>query len=185
MIKEIIQVDWEKLMKSSNKELKKYNHIIDSRKPRSMSLLARNLMNILLYIRQKENANEFQVPIVELKNHLRLSTRDYKSRIEKAIFELSIPIELRDFKYKGKDISYVPASLLTEPTIYKDNINYVDIKISDKFIAAIEETVYQNPKTHESAANWKKSFVDSYRKFYGVQLNIPRWQDIASKYDVK
>lgn len=140
MIKEIIQVDWEKLMKS-NKELKKYNHIIDSRKPRSMSLLARNLMNILLYIRQKENANEFQVPIVELKNHLRLSTRDYKSRIEKAIFELSIPIELRDFKYKGKDISYVPASLLTEPTIYKDNINYVDIKISDKFIAAIEERI--------------------------------------------
>ncbi len=58
-------------------------------------------------------------------------------------------------------------------------------KCMEDFIAAIEETVYQNPKTHESAANWKKSFIDSYRKFYGVQLNIPRWQDIASKYDVK
>lgn len=54
----------------------------------------------------------------------------------------------------------------------------------EDFISAIEETVYKNPKTHETAANWKKSFIDSYRKFYGVQLNIPRWQDIASKYEV-
>ena len=58
-------------------------------------------------------------------------------------------------------------------------------KCLEDFIAAIEETVYQNPKTHESAANWKKNFIDSYRKFYGVQLNIPRWQEIASKYEVK
>ncbi len=54
----------------------------------------------------------------------------------------------------------------------------------EDFISAIEETVYKNPKTHETAANWKKSFIDSYRKSYGVQLNIPRWQDIASKYEV-
>ena len=55
----------------------------------------------------------------------------------------------------------------------------------EDFIAAIEETVYQNPKTHESAANWKKKFVDSYKKFYGVKLNIPRWQEIAENYEVK
>ena len=54
----------------------------------------------------------------------------------------------------------------------------------EDFIAAIEEAVYQNPKTHESAATWKKNFIDSYRKFYGVKLDIPRWQEIASKYEV-
>lgn len=54
----------------------------------------------------------------------------------------------------------------------------------EDFVSAIEETVYQNPKTHESAGNWKKKFVDSYRKFYGVQLDIPRWQEISSHYDV-
>ena len=57
-------------------------------------------------------------------------------------------------------------------------------KKMEDFLAAIEETVYQNPKTHESAATWKKSFIDSYRDFYGVKLEIPRWQDIASLYDV-
>ena len=136
----IIQIDWNKIM-SQGRELKKYNHIIDSRKPRDMTLLARNLMNVFLYIRQKQNSNEFQVPIPELRDYLKLTTKDYKNRIEKAIHELSIPIELRDFRYKGKDISYISAALLIEPTIYKDNINYVDIKISDKFVSAIEEKI--------------------------------------------
>nr|WP_318660846.1 NgoBV family restriction endonuclease [uncultured Treponema sp.] len=58
-------------------------------------------------------------------------------------------------------------------------------KTMEHFIAAIEEAVYQNPKTHESAATWKKNFIDSYRKFYGVNLDIPRWQEIASQYEVK
>lgn len=58
-------------------------------------------------------------------------------------------------------------------------------KTMEHFIAAIEEAVYQNPKTHESAATWKKNFIDSYRKFYGVKLDIPRWQEIASQYEVK
>lgn len=137
----LIQIDWKHIMSSQGKELKKYNHIIDSRKPRDMTLLARNLMNVFLYIRQKQGTNEFQVPIPELKDYLKLNTKDYKNRIEKAIFELSVPIELRDFTYKGKDISYISSALLIEPTIYKDNINYVDIKISDKFVSAIEEKI--------------------------------------------
>jgi len=127
--------------RTEKKELKKYNHIIDSKKPKDMTLLARNLMNVLLYIRQQEGSDEFNVPIAKLKSYLNLSTKDYKARIEKAIYELSIPIELRDFTYKGKEISYVPAALLIEPTIYKENINFVNIKISDKFIAAIEEKI--------------------------------------------
>ena len=56
-------------------------------------------------------------------------------------------------------------------------------KCIEDCIAAIEEAVYQNPKTHESAATWKKNFIDSYRKFYGVKLDIPRWQEIAPKYE--
>lgn len=56
-------------------------------------------------------------------------------------------------------------------------------KCIEDFIAAIEEAVYQNPKTHESAATWKKNFIDRYRKFYGVKLDIPRWQEIAPKYE--
>ncbi len=52
----------------------------------------------------------------------------------------------------------------------------------EDFLAAIEETVYQNPKTHDTASTWKRNFLKSYEKFYGVRLNIPRWTDIADKY---
>lgn len=55
----------------------------------------------------------------------------------------------------------------------------------EDFISAIEETVYQNPKTHESAATWRKNFIESYRNFYGVKLDIPRWQEIESIYELK
>ena len=52
----------------------------------------------------------------------------------------------------------------------------------EDFISAIEETVYQNPKTHDNAATWKKKFLSSYEKYYGKKLSIPRWSDIEDKY---
>lgn len=52
----------------------------------------------------------------------------------------------------------------------------------EHFISAIEETVFQNPKTHNMAGNWKCSFVSSYEKYYGIKLNIPRWSDIVEQY---
>lgn len=57
-------------------------------------------------------------------------------------------------------------------------------KSLEHFVAAIEETMYQNPKTHEAAATWKRSFIESYNRFYGVKLLIPRWDDIEEEYEV-
>lgn len=55
----------------------------------------------------------------------------------------------------------------------------------EDFVSAIEETVYQNPKTHNDAAEWKQKFMQSYKKFYGKDINIPRWNDIIVKYQKK
>lgn len=52
----------------------------------------------------------------------------------------------------------------------------------EDFLSAIEETVYQNPKTHESAATWKRSFLRSYEAFYHRRIEIPRWSEIVDKY---
>lgn len=52
----------------------------------------------------------------------------------------------------------------------------------EDFVSALEETVYQNPKTHNEAGNWKKRFLASYERFYGRKLTIERWRDIAEKY---
>lgn len=55
-------------------------------------------------------------------------------------------------------------------------------KCLEDFISAIEETVYQNPKTHNTASSWKTSFLTSYEITYGEKLSIPRWSDIKDKY---
>ncbi len=60
--------------------------------------------------------------------------------------------------------------------------NFPMFSCLEDFIAAIEETVYQNPKTHHSAATWKKRFLDSYERHYGKKLLIPRWSEIEDKY---
>lgn len=54
----------------------------------------------------------------------------------------------------------------------------------EDFVSAIEETVYQNPDTRDRAGTWRNRFVENYKKQYGVQLNIPRWNEIADKYIV-
>ena len=55
----------------------------------------------------------------------------------------------------------------------------------EDFLSAVEETVYQNPKTHNDAAVWKKNFIRSYEAEYGEKIEIPRWSDIEGKYRAK
>lgn len=52
----------------------------------------------------------------------------------------------------------------------------------EDFVSAVEETVYQNPKTHNDAATWKREFIDSYYQWYQIKLDIPRWSDIEDSY---
>lgn len=64
----------------------------------------------------------------------------------------------------------------------KKNRSYPMFRSLEHFISAIEETVYQNPKTHNDAYNWKIKFLNNYQKFYGKTLDIPRWSDISHEY---
>lgn len=61
--------------------------------------------------------------------------------------------------------------------------NYPMFRCMEDFVSAIEEAVYQNPKTHTMGGLWKSRFLDSYERHYGVKLSIPRWNDIADSYD--
>lgn len=63
--------------------------------------------------------------------------------------------------------------------------NYTVFESLEDFISAIEEAVFQNPKTHNNAGMWKTSFLRSYKKETGVDLDIPRWSEIKDKYDLK
>lgn len=64
----------------------------------------------------------------------------------------------------------------------KQKGNYPMFRCMEDFVSAIEEAVYQNPKTHDTAGSWKKRFLSSYEKKYGIKLNIPRWSEIEETY---
>lgn len=63
--------------------------------------------------------------------------------------------------------------------------NFPMFSCLEDFISAVEETVYQNPKTHDSASTWKRKFLESYEKFYDIRLSIPHWDEISDNYSKK
>lgn len=68
------------------------------------------------------------------------------------------------------------------PGSFYSNKSIPMFRNKEDFLSAIEETVYQNPKTHNQAGDWRPRFLDAYKKCYGVSLNIPHWHDIESHY---
>ena len=65
---------------------------------------------------------------------------------------------------------------------YSDKVDFKPFECLEDFLAALEETIYRYHDTRHLADNWEKQVIDSYRNFYGVTLNIPRWMDIKHKY---
>ena len=63
--------------------------------------------------------------------------------------------------------------------------DFVMFRTMEDFLSAVEQTVWQNPDTRQNSASWKRQFVNSFETFYGVRLNIPRWDDIADTYKVQ
>ena len=62
------------------------------------------------------------------------------------------------------------------------SVDYSMFTCMEDFVSAVEQAVWQNPKTRNESATWKTRFIRSYENFYGVRLNIPRWDDIADDY---
>ena len=69
------------------------------------------------------------------------------------------------------------------PGVFYRNFGYPMFRSLEDFISAIEETVYQNPKTRELTGQWLNDFKRNYEKHYGIKLNIPRWRDIQDTYE--
>ena len=65
---------------------------------------------------------------------------------------------------------------------YGDRTKFPAFETMEDFVAAIEETVYQDSKTHDQFSLWRKRFRESYNRFYGGDVKLPKWVDIEGKY---
>ena len=62
--------------------------------------------------------------------------------------------------------------------------DYAIFESLEDFISAIEETTFKEPKLRDSmASTWLAVFQKNYKARNGVELNVPRWNDIKDKYD--
>lgn len=65
---------------------------------------------------------------------------------------------------------------------YSDRADYKPFECLEDFLSALEETVYRYHDTRHLADRWEARVIESYKRFYGVELVIPRWMDIKHKY---
>lgn len=52
----------------------------------------------------------------------------------------------------------------------------------EHYLSAIEETLFSYPDTHELSKGWRKKFSNAYKSFYGQDITIPRWEELAMTY---
>ena len=52
----------------------------------------------------------------------------------------------------------------------------------EDYLAAFEETVYQNHDTRAQGSQWRNRFIRSYKNHYGKDIKFPKWDDIKDKY---
>ena len=52
----------------------------------------------------------------------------------------------------------------------------------EDYLAAFEETIYQNPETRSQGAQWKNKFKRSFKNHYGREIDFPKWDEIKEYY---
>lgn len=62
------------------------------------------------------------------------------------------------------------------------SVQFKPFETLEDFIAAMEQTVYQNPKTRQLSGTWLSNFLEAYQQQYGNRLKVERWTDIENKY---
>ena len=81
-------------------------------------------------------------------------------------------------QYKNKVIVNIRPSVW-----YSESADYKPFDCLEDFLAALEETIYRYHDTGTTIAeHWSEKLCKSYKAHYGKALNIPRWNDIKSKY---
>lgn len=71
---------------------------------------------------------------------------------------------------------------------YNGDLSRTDFAIFEcleDFISAMDQTVYQNEETRKDAQTWLLKFQKNYEERNGGKLAVPRWYEIADKYDIK
>ena len=71
------------------------------------------------------------------------------------------------------------------PGVWYRKTQFDMFQSKEHFLSALEQTVWQNPKTREESSTWMGKFQKAYSDYYHTELAIPRWNDIKDLYKKK
>ena len=120
-------------------EFKKNNALTDGYIPKSpKQVLPDKVLNVLMNQYDKQGAN-FIMSLAELRSSLCLKSDSHRedARIINSIRLLQLPIAIRNFTFKGREIKYITAPLINKFVQYKDNQKYVEISINPEIVTGL------------------------------------------------
>lgn len=70
-------------------------------------------------------------------------------------------------------------------TWYSEHATFRPFDCLEDFLAALEQTLYKYHDTNNLADHWSDRLCESYERYYGKKLILPRWMDIKKKYQTE
>ena len=162
------------------KIINKHNSLTDANIPKPpKQVLPDRLINALYYKYEKEGI-KFKISLKELKHLLGLENEKDNNRIYQAIATLQQPIQIRDFKYKNKKISWISSPFLAKAVIYKDVGNFIEFTIEPMILEAIKQKIGFTPLDIDICNKFKSKYglklYEMYRRYY----TLPHKEKVAS-----
>lgn len=155
--------------------IKKNNVLTDGYIPKTgKELLPDKLLNTLVYKYENEGST-FIMSLSEVRKLLGLKSNSAKndSRIYKAFKVLGTCIEMRNFEYKGRGIKWATGVFCTAK-IYKNNQNYIEIKIDDTTISYLKQKYGYTPINIDICNKFKTKYgLAIYEKIYMRYESLP------------
>ena len=163
-------------MKNINKELEKtlsidkHNALTDGFIPKTgKAILPDKLLNAL-YWKYQQNGEEFEISMSELRSLLGLKNSKDDNRIYSALHQLAIPMQVRNFMHKEKNIIWALVSFINEATRRKESQNYINIKISEQMLSVLEQkqgyTILDIKTCNKFKTKYGLKIYEMYLRYY-------------------
>jgi hypothetical protein len=119
--------------------IKKNNALTDGNIP-DRKVMANKLLNAL-YFKYEQEGDTFRIAINDLAELLGRNRNCGKTKqmISDGLKILQQPIEIRNFEYEGKGVKWHSSPFLQQATIYTEDKNYIDVKLSGMLIEALKQ----------------------------------------------
>ena len=155
------------------KKIRKNNTLTDGYLPISAgkAVLPDKLINALYWKYEKEGVN-FKMSMSELRDLLELKHGKDDERINNAITILQTPMQVRNFTFKGEEVSWFSASFLSHVIKWKKNENHIEMRVSAMMIEALKQKGGYTPIDLKICNQFKGKYglklYEMYLRYYSL-----------------